>query len=63
MMYSPNSLVAAPYEVLSRKTFTPAKALPVFESITFPETLPEFAKAREREINNIYTALIFIKII
>ena len=37
----------------SRKTFTPAKVSPVFESITFPETLPELAKAKEREQSSV----------
>ena len=63
MIYSPNSSVAAPKDVPSRKTFTPAKAPPVFESVTLPDILPEFAKAKDKEINKIYKALKLIKTI
>lgn len=49
MTYSPNLSVAAPWGVPSRKTLTPANGSPVEASFTFPDILPVFGKASEKE--------------
>ena len=49
MTYSPNLSVAAPCGVPSKKTLTPANGSPVAASSTFPDILPVFGKASEKE--------------
>ena len=49
MTYSPNLSVAAPCGVPSKKTLTPANGSPVAASFTFPDILPVFGKASEKE--------------